>query len=400
MGKLERGSLTLTVNPETLVYCISFFYGTALYLIQLLIPFYLYSQGYSAWKIGIIVAIPNLFRVMFHPYAGAITDRIGEINVLLGSFTAISIAALFLSKFSGFMEIFTIQLLAMSLSRTLYYPAIQSYSSQINQSKTPNIFGRINSFFGIGSMVGLGISGYLTVLLGFKKSFLFSAVIGGFIVFLTLLMPGIPRKKRILGIAEMTKNLIRITKTRQLFAGTYCSFIAAIPFILISSFYPIYFENKGLTKELIGILSASYNLGFAFLGFLIGQLLKLLGFRNLASFSLLLMGASMLVIVIFPSFKMLFPMMLLLGISTVGPYLIYQTIGSQYSKAEERGASIALSSYGFSISFLTVPLFLGLLVEQLGVDKVLLIVASGVLVLGFIVRYIFNTFNLFDSWNF
>ena len=198
----------------------------------------------------------------------------------------------------------------------------------------------------------------------------------------------------------MTKNLIRITKTRQLFAGTYCSFIAAIPFILISSFYPIYFENKGLTKELIGILSASYNLGFAFLGFLIGQLLKLLGFRNLASFSLLLMGASMLVIVIFPSFKMLFPMMLLLGISTVGPYLIYQTIGSQYSKAEERGASIALSSYGFSISFLTVPLFLGLLVEQLGVDKVLLIVASGVLVLGFIVRYIFNTFNLFDSWNF
>ena len=369
------------ISPEVVAYSISFFYGTALYAIQLLIPFYLHSQGFSAWEIGIIVAAPNLLRLLVHPFAGAISDRIGERNALMGSFMAITVAALCFSRFSSLESIFAIQLLLMGISRALYYPAIHSYSSRISEAKTPYIFGRLNSLFGAGQMVGLGSSGYLIMLSGFERSFLFSAMVGGLIVFLSLLMPGIPRKKEFIGVVEMAKKLVRVAKIKQIFAGTYCGFAAAIPFVLLSSFYPVYLENEGLTKGLIGVLSAGYTIGFILLGFVIGELLKRFGFRNLATCSLILMGWAMLLIITFPSFNVLLPVLLLLGISTAGPYL-----------------SIALSSYGFSVSFLIVPLITGLLVDQLGMGQMLLAVAFFVLILGMLVHCIFNRLGVYNYW--
>lgn len=387
-----------SINPEIAAYCISFFYGAALYIIQLLIPFYLHGQGFSAWEIGTVVSSSSLLRVLVHPFAGAISDRFGERHALIGSFTAITIAALCFSRFSSFTAIFAIQIIFMSISRTFYWPAIHSYCSRISPLKAPHILGRVNSIFGAGSMIGLGLSGYLATLLGFERAFLFSAFFGGVAVLVALSMPIIPRKLEIIGAVDMLKKLVRIAQVKQLFAGTLCGFIAAIPFVLLGSFYPIFLEKEGLTKELIGILSAGFNIGYILIGIVVGQVLKLFGFRNLATFSMLLMGLSMFFIFTFPFFYVLLPVMLVLGISTGGPNLIYQIVGSIYSNPEDRGASIAFSSYGFSLAYLVVPLFSGLLVEQLGIREVLMLLSIIVLIIGTIIRYLFNILNLSDSW--
>ncbi|MEW5920250.1 MAG: MFS transporter [Bacillota bacterium] len=385
------------INPEISAYILSFLYGAALYIIQLLVPFYLHSQGFSAWGIGVVVASPGLFRFLFHPFAGAISDRIGERNTLLGSFTAITLAALCFSRFSSFTAILIIQLLFMSVSRTFYWPAIHSYSSRVDPLRTPHILGRAASVFGAGSMLGLGASGYLATLLGFERAFLFSALMGVLAVLAAFAMPVIPRKQEVIGAVKMVKKLVRLARIKQFFAGSLCGFVAALPFVLISSFYPVFLENEGLTKGLIGILSAVYNIGFISLGLIVGHLLERLGFRNLSMISMLLMGGAMIFVLVFPSFIVLLPVMLLLGVSTSGPNLIYQTVGSLYSKPEDRGAAIALSGYGFPTAFLVVPLITGFLVNYLGLQGVLLLIASLVLGGGIFIRFIFNLLGLSEK---
>ncbi len=184
---------------------------------------------------------------------------------------------------------------------------------------------------------------------------------------------------------------------RQLYAGTVCGFMAALPFVMISSFYPVYLEDNGLAKEMIGTLSAGYYIGFILLGMVVGNLLERIGFRNLATLSLLLMGCSMVIVSILPTSFALFPAMLLLGVSTAGPNLIYQTIGSMYSKPEDLGATIALSSYGFPLSFFVVPLIIGLIANQLGMRLVLIMVAIFVLLGGIVIRHYFNYLEVSDS---
>lgn len=381
-------------HPIFAAYGLSFLYGAALYIIQLMVPFYLHSEGFSTWQIGAVVASPGLLRVVVHPFAGTVSDRIGERNVLVGSFAAIMIAALFFSQSTSFTAIFTIQLLFMSFSRTFFWPAIHSYCSRINPDKTPHILGRAASYFGTGSMIGLGASGFLATVLGFERAFLFSALMGLLAFLGALAMPVIPRKREVVGAAMMVRKLIEMAKVKQLFGGLLCGFAAALPFVLISSFYPVYLENVGLDKGLIGVLSATYNIGFILLGLVVGSLLERLGFHLLATASLLSMGLAMLFVFIFPSFIVLLPVMFLLGISTAGPNIIYQTMGSLYSKPEERGAAMALSGYGFPLAFLIVPFLTGILMEYMGMEGVLLLLALTVIAGGILVPSIFNRLNI------
>lgn len=378
------------LNPIMAAYGLSFLYGASLYIIQLLVPFFLYSEGFSPWEIGMVVASPGLLRVIVHPFAGTVSDRIGERNVLIGSFAAITIAALCFSQLSSFGAILTIQIVFMSFSRTFYWPAIHSYCSRIDPLKTPHILGRAASLFGSGSMVGLGASGFLATALGFERAFLFSAMMGLLAFIGALTMPIIPRKQEIMGAVMMVKKLVMIAKVKQLFAGTLCGFAAALPFVLISSFYPVYLENEGLNRGMIGILSATYNIGFILLGLVVGYLYERLGIRVLASASLLLMGGAMAFVFIFPSFAVLLPVMLLMGIATAGPNLIYQNMGSLYSEPQDRGAAMALSGYGFPLAFLIVPLVTGVLMEYLGMEGVLLMVSLLVITGGMLVPCIFT----------
>lgn len=383
-------------TPEIAAYCSSFTFGLALYLIQLLLPLYMHSQGFSGSEIGLIVASPSFFRVVVHPLAGMVSDRIGERNVLLISFSMVMAAGIFFSKSPDFLMLLLVQMFLMGASRAFFWPTIHSFSSRVNPVKTPHILGRVASSFGAGSMVGLALSGYLVIWFGFTWAFMASAFSGAVALLMAALMPVIPRGEKILSVADAFRSLGKNARIKQLYAGTTCGFTAALPFVLISSFYPIFLENKGFTEDIVGIFSASYNVGFILLGIIVGIIAERFGFRLLASTSTLLMGAAMLVIVNFSYLPVLLMGAFILGIATAGPNMLYQEIGSLYSIPEERGGAMAISGYGFPLAFLVIPLGFGVLADLFGVENVLLIMSLIVLAEGFVIRIIFNLLNLKD----
>lgn len=377
-------------RAEVATYCGSFFYGAALYIIQLLVPLHMYSHGFSPSEIGMVVASPGLARILIHPFAGLVSDRVGERRVLIASFTAMSLAAVCFSQSSSFLALFAVQLL-MGVSRAFYWPAMQSYGSRADPLRVPYILGRAASCGGVGNMIGLTMSGYLAMLLGFTWAFLTSAVAGGLALLTALSMPPLPRKARqVKGVAETLRVLAKMARVRQLYTGTMCGFTAALPFALISSFYPVYLEGHGLTKGMVGLLSASYNIGFILLGLVAGLFVERFGSRKVYEVSLFLMGVMMLAILAFPSFGVLIPTMFALGVSTAGPNLLYQTTASIYSRPEERGAAISVSGYGFPFAFFLVPLVLGFVADAIGIRNALLAVAVVVLTGGMAARHMFR----------
>ncbi|MBP1155424.1 MULTISPECIES: MFS transporter [unclassified Paenibacillus] len=165
--------------------------------------------------------------------------------------------------------------------------------------------------------------------------------------------------------------LFHVMRCKPFYIAGISAFTAAVPFVLIYSFYPVFFKELGFSEATIGGITALLSVGYIIIGFTYGKLESLLGRKFLLCMG---MAGTGIWIILSPFISnMWIFMILIMGLGVTGGYsnVLYQLLTTQYSNKEQRNVSLAFVGLFWSIAQLTVPLGFGWVAEREKGDNVI-----------------------------
>src|SRR5215467_7685735 len=125
-----------------------------------LLPFYAESMGATAGIVGLLVSTYALCQLIAGPPLGHLSDRIGRRPVLLVSQIGTCIGFLILANAKTLWVVFLARIIDGLTAGNL--TVAQAYIADVTDSENrTKAFGYIGISFGLGFLVGPGISGFL-----------------------------------------------------------------------------------------------------------------------------------------------------------------------------------------------------------------------------------------------
>ena len=123
------------MNPPNSSFRLFAAYGTAVLwnvcmgMVQVLVPLYALSLGFSVLKVSSVVAFPALAEIGVRFLGGALSDRFGERRMLQVCYLLMACAGLALVSAESYVELMVAQGIAY-FSRSTFWTSIQSLASQ------------------------------------------------------------------------------------------------------------------------------------------------------------------------------------------------------------------------------------------------------------------------------
>lgn len=334
-------------------------------MLQVLLPLYALSLGFSILKISSLIALPVLAEVVMRFVGGALSDRFGERRVLQGCYLLMVLAASVLLVAKSYGPLFLAQAISY-VSRGTFWTPIQSLASQIPGSSAGKKLGRLAACNYGGGLVGLALGGVLASLLGYHNSFFFLTVITLLCAILGLALPHIDPKPRGRTIFEITAGIGRFLRYRQVWLMITISSAAALPPTLTQSLYPLYLAHLNFGEQWIGLTLSLRALGPIFVGLVLGSLItparqKAIYALGMATLGIFLVGSGLT-----RNFLLLGLCVAFLGTAGSLMDLLYQVQASELSRAGDRSVVMASMGLGWNISPFFAPLIVGWLAEVAG----------------------------------
>ncbi|MEK6614325.1 MAG: MFS transporter [Candidatus Binatota bacterium] len=153
-------------------------------MLQVLVPLYALSLGFSIIKISSLVSLPVLAELVVRFGGSAISDRFGERRVLQICFLLMALSGAVLLLADHYIHLLLAQALAFC-SRSTFWTSIQSLGSQLPGADLGKKLGRLYAWNSGGGVIGLSVGGAVLALLGFEKAFILLTVAAIFCVLLT-----------------------------------------------------------------------------------------------------------------------------------------------------------------------------------------------------------------------
>jgi multidrug resistance protein len=363
----------------------------AMTLIMPLLPFYAEHLGATPTEVGLIISTFALCQLFGGPLLGRASDRIGRKPLLIvsqvGTFIGFVILAyansLWLVYLSRIIDGFTAGNLSIA----------QAYIADITKpEERAKSFAVIGIAFGLGFLVGPGISGFL-VQFGYVWPIWLAAALSAMSIFATaVLLPG----GRPSAAAEATGRRLSILGWR-LYAEYFRRpglasllvqlFVFLFAFSIFMSGFPLFAERRftwngepfnakhvGYVYAYVGVISVILQGGF------IGLLVRRVGEWPLGrvGFALSTIGFGIL------AFTFDIPLLLAVGaITSIGTGLLRPVLTSlitQKTDRSEQGTVLGLTQSLQSIASIVAPLISGLLIEHGNLESwaILAAVFSGI----------------------
>jgi DHA1 family tetracycline resistance protein-like MFS transporter len=359
-----------------------------------LLPFYAEKLGASATVVGLLISSYALCQLIAGPILGQWSDHVGRKPLLiasqLGTFIGFLILAFANSLWLVFLSRIIDGLTAGNLSLAQAY--IADVTSPENRAKS---FGVIGIAFGIGFLIGPGISGYLAqfgyVYPIFAAAFLSAASV----VCTAMLLPKVEphADQASAGPAGRRLNVLDWKAYAEYFARPKLGrllwqfFFFAFSFALFISGFALYAQRRyTLHGQPFGAKEVGYV--FAYVGFLglilqgglIGRLVKLLGERTLVWTGFAVSGIGYGLLAWTRTLGQL------LAASTVNAYSgvlrpAVTSLITQQAGKREQGVVLGLTQSITSISQIVAPVIAGGLIDR-GLLGAWALATAGVALLG------------------
>jgi len=340
-----------------------------------LLPFYAEKFGASPAVVGLLVSTYAFCQLISGPMLGRWSDHVGRKPLLLVSQVGTFIGFLILAYANALWVIFLSRVIDGLTAGNL--SLAQAYISDVTKPEDrAKSFALIGIAFGMGFLIGPGISGFLAQYSYQYPIFAAASLSAASILSTYFLLPGgkpaahdasVPRKFTILDWG----NYLRYFRQPGLAGMLWQFFAFTMAFGMFMTGFPLFAERRYVWHDHpFGPKEVGYV--YAFLGFLgvilqgglIGRLVKFAGEKNLvrAGFVFGLVGLSAL------AFTYPIPLLLVVtAVATSGMGVVRPTLTSlitQHAARSEQGVVLGLTQSLNSISAIVAPAIGGLLIDH------------------------------------
>ena len=338
-----------------------------------LIPLYADSLGMSGVTIGALIALPVVLQIGFNLVGGAFTDRIGGRILVLASCVLMSAGAAAFSQAGSFAFLLLAQTVLV-MSRAMFWPASWTIAGNLPGARSVEI-GRLNAMTNIGQILGTFFAGFSIALAGFGASFLLLAGVGA-LAFAAMLRHRVDGPAAAPGPFAPMARYARLIRLRPMLFIIMCAYIAALPYSLSVSFYPLLFDAYGYSHELNGTILCLRGIGAAAAGLVIARHLDFSMKGGVAFGSALAVALAVGMVGLTGNLYGVGLLLLAVGIGSGLMSLNFQIMIAEVSSIDDRGSANALGGMGWGFSHLTTPMLMGLLRDQVGIGHAFVILGA------------------------
>jgi MFS family permease len=333
--------------------------------LQVLVPLYALSLGFSIVTISSLVSLPVLVELVVRFGGSALSDRFGERRVLQICFFLMAMAGATLLVADRYIHIALAQALAFC-SRSLFWTSIQSLGSQLPGADLGKKLGRLYAWNCGGGLVGLSMGGAVLALLGFHRAFALLTAAAVVCALLSLAFPQVEPKPSGRTLRQITSGIGRFLGYRHIWLGISVSFAAALPSTVGQSLYPLYLAFLNYEEQWIGVLISFRVLGPIVIGLIFASFITIRRQRVIYALGMAALGL-FLIATGFADHAIALAFVIV-GLGAAGGFmdLLYQVEATGFSKAGDRAVAMASSGLGWILCPLITPMVLGWLAQNHG----------------------------------
>lgn len=334
-------------------------------IVQVLLPLYALSLGYSILKISSLIALPVLFEGFTRLFGSALSDRYGERRILQGGYFLMVLTGVVLI----FAEDFVLLLLAQTMayfSRSTFWASIQSLASQMGGMSLGRRLGRLSASNYVGSLIGQGLGGVTAAFLGYHRSFFVLTALALLCVFLGFILPHVEPKPSGRSVWKITVGIGRLLCYRQAWLANSASFAAAIPFSLTVSIYPVYLAYLKYGDQWIGLAVSLRSVGPIIIGLFLSSMITVARQRGIYALGMAGLGVAIVGTALTDNFFLLGLCIAALGAAGIIMDLLNQVQATEWSTAGERTIAMASMGLGWNFCPVLTPILVAWLAEVQG----------------------------------
>ncbi len=327
-------------------------------MLQVLVPLYALSLGFSIIKISSLVSLPVLAELVVRFGGSAISDRFGERRVLQTCFLLMALSGAVLLLADHYIHLLLAQALAFC-SRSTFWTSIQSLGSQLPGANLGKKLGKLYAWNHGGGLIGLSLGGVILALLGFHNAFILLTSVAILCVVLSLGFPHIEPKPSGRALWEITQGIGRFLGYRHIWLAISVSFAAALPSTLSQSIYPVYLVFLDYQEQWIGLLISLRVLGPLMIGLMLGSFIAISRQRGI--FALGMVGLGLFLVATGLAEKPLTLGFVIVALGAAGGImdLLYQVQAAEFSRAGDRSVAMASTGLGWILCPLITPMIVG-----------------------------------------
>jgi MFS family permease len=334
-------------------------------MLQVLLPLYALSLGFSILKISSIVALPVLAEIVIRLLSSAFSDRFGERRIIQACYLMMMMSGLLLLTAESYGGLLLAQAVAY-FSRSTFWISVQSLASQLPGSSLGKRLGQLLACNYAGNLIGLSLGGIVAALLGYPGSFLLLIALALTCSLLGLALPHVEPKPSGRTVWGITHGIGRFLHYRHIWLAISVSYAAALPPSLTQSIYPLYLAYLNYAEQWIGVTISFRALGPILTGLMFGSFVTPARQIGIYATGMAVLGVSLV-----SSGLAEQPFFLVLCIAALGAAggimdLLYQVQASEFSGAGDRTVTMASMGLGWNLSPFLTPILLGWLAEVQG----------------------------------
>lgn len=347
------------------LYASGFLWNVCMGALQVLVPLYGLSLGFSIVTVSSLVALPVLIELIARFGSGALSDRIGERRVLRLCFLLMGLAAATLGAADRYILIAVAQSLAFC-SRSTFWISIQSLASQLPGGDPGKKLGRLSAWNYAGGFSGLTLGGVVLGMMGFAAAFFAIIALSAACLGLSLVFPRTAPKPSGRKLVHVASGIGRFLAQRHIWLAVSVSFAASLPSVMSQSMYPLYLAFIGYRDQWIGALSALRAVGPIVIGLALAGLITMSRRTKIYALGTAGLGLSLIA-----TGSVQHPAAIALAIIAAGAAgsfmdLLYQVEATEFSDAGDRTMAMAVSGLGWIICPLVMPMIMGWLAQSYG----------------------------------
>jgi MFS family permease len=351
-------------------------------MMQVTLPLYALSLGFSILKISSLISLPILTEITVRFLGSALSDRFGERRILQVCYVLMVGAGLVLVAAENYLHLFVAQAVAY-FSRAVFWSSAQSLASQLPGPSIGKKLGRLSACNYGSALVGLIVGGIVAAQAGYTAAFVSLTLVAAVCALISLDLPRVEPKPGDRSVWRIVAGIGPFLRHRRVWLAISISFAAAIPPTLTASIYPIYLGTLEYSEKWIGVALSARSLGPVFTGLMIGALFT--PDRQVRIYALGMAGVGIFLAGTGLTESLLFVAISIAALGAAGGVmdLLYQIQASEISKAGDRTVAMATMGIGWILCPLITPLALGWLAETHGFRVAFLVGGAFFLLMAF-----------------